>query len=447
MSLLIMVALCVAVLVGGSLQSGSEYDECLIRDYLSGNRIYIKHKNDSNVPLRVYTHSRTDPNGENVTIYFTPCGNLPKLIRDRCGIDKDNKEPHTLIEMVSGEKLRCIQRKKSEIVTSKYVKSAKEERFDILYSEPGGSELIIMKFLIKAVANTSKVEYRHSHKTQFLNQKAAHIYEAEIEAEVIDTSLIYLIFSNRPIIKIIFGVIYAIVLVLCTFYYNYLSSVKRFYPFNFFINFFVSYRLSDYIIQIFYFPWGSQTFTTAYICIVPLVSGLILQKLGPAFTYRKTMYLFYALCMADVLLVYTLISNWILALGLLHVIVTIVIVKVPRIAQTITDGEEWTVSVFIALNLFSMITHTIAPVKNYGAVRLLIAGGSEFYANSYLWVWILLSFFLIPMLAYLRYKFSDSLIQQHYEKITDKMDTILRLTKDVSLLDHNSNSGDGEISG
>ena len=44
-----------------------------------------------------------------------------------------------------------------------------------------------------------------------------------------------------------------------------------------------------------------------------------------------------------------------------------------------------------------------------------------------------LSFLMIPLIAYYRYRLSDSLILLHYEKITDKMDTVIRLTRDSKM--------------
>lgn len=401
--------------------SSQEIEEktfCVLRDYITLSKIFIKQTQEVNLPYWMYTANWNKGNSTSI-MYFTLCGNLPRDIRDLCGIETSDNSVYTFIEF-DGD--RCIPRKDTDIVTVRYYNRNKFDTLDIVYHDPTIDGVVIIGFkLLKSFNFTTtqppSVSYSAATRQLLFHSKPVHVFQTVAPYEFVTAKGLYFLESNMVIGQLFKGFVFFLMFIFCTFFYNYLSQVKFIYPFNFYINFYVSYRLIDFVIMLVCYPYVSRWITTPTLLITPLFIGYFLQALGPGFTYRRTMYIFYCITLADTIFLYAFTSYVILALGMIHLLLLSLVGKWRIAKERLRDSEEWIASIFISLNFFSSVSVVFRSIKHWGAIRLMLFSVSEYYSNIIIMVWILLSFILIPVVAYLRYTFSDKLIIEYYERI------------------------------
>ena len=170
------------------------------------------------------------------------------------------------------------------------------------------------------------------------------------------------------------------------------------------------------------------------VLVIPIALGFYLMTLGPLFTYKKTMLLFYLIVLADIMILYFFANPLIFLIGIIHVIAVFTAVIYTKLNSFVKDKEEWVASVFIAINFFASLTNVVRPLKNIGALRMIGSSISTYYASDLLCFWIGLIFLMVPTVAYMRYKFSSRIIEEHFRRVTQVKD-------DNSFVRPASNSG------
>ena len=259
-----------------------------------------------------------------------------------------------------------------------------------------------------------------------------------IEKDFVEIKGLYWFSAVHIFGQLFFGMIFFGTFVVCAVFYNHFSEIKvrgrSLHPFNFYINFYVTFRIMDYLIQATVFPEISRDLATFIILVIPIALGFYLMTLGPLFTYKKTMLIFYFIVLCDITILYFFASPLIFLVGMLDLVAIFMAVNYTKLSGFVKDKEEWVASVFIAFNFFISLTNVVRPLKNIGALRMIGSSISAYYASDLLCFWIGLLFLMVPTVAYLRYRFSSRIIEEHFRRVT-------RLKEDNSFVRPASNSG------
>ena len=394
-----------------------EDQNCVLRDYMSFWKIFIKQDTKISLQNVVYEHSRIDSDGSLTTVYFTVCGNLPWPLRKECGVEENDDTVYTFIEIINGTK--CIPRTEQEMVTARIFTKQGKDQIDHVYKNPDNSEMIVISFVLdpQSPLTSNSVNYTATVYDRVLSSKPTSLYRTTINSKYVEARGMYLFNSRSVLYSLLFGLPMFILNFICTFYFNHFSHIKNFHPFNFYVNFYIAWRIIDYTIQLFFFPLSNRYFTTAFILTVPVLFAILAERLGPGFTYTKTIYWFYALVVSDAVILYSFCSLWILLLGCIHIAVLVFYVsKTSRLKNLLADSEEWSISVMLSLNLAMMLLMPFRPVKNFGAIRLMINYVPEYYSSIYITGYVLITFVMIPFVAMLRYKHSNIIIVEHFHR-------------------------------
>src|SRR3990167_1604520 len=413
-------------------QNDDEERLCLLPDYITVAKIFITEDKDLNLAEYMLTYSRNMGNGSLVTSYFTVCGDLPPAIKSFCGVAADDKTVYTFAEVL--DNTHCYIRKSSDLVTARWVTRDGVPQFDLVYKGMINKDISVMNFVLDKNVDTKKpltVNYSYKEMSQIFTSRPASIYTVNVPQDYVEVKGQYWFGAVNQVSQFIVGGMFFILFVICTAYNNHLSEFKGIFPFNFYINFYIVYRLLDILMTVMLFPLVSRWLTTPVIIIIPMAAGWVFMKIGPVFTHHRSIYMFYIIVLTDLCIAYAVTSFWMLFFSMFYLVILMVIpiLKIPVIQNKITDKGEWVTSMMIALNICCSTSTILRSTRNVGAVRLIYYSVTPYFTSQQVfWFWIG-CFVLLPAMAYFRYRFSDKIICDHYEKISNQMDVIIRLTQ------------------
>lgn len=412
-------------------QSDDEERLCLLPDYISIAKIFITQDTDLNLAQYMFTFSRDLSNGTLVTAYFTACGNLPPAIRSFCGVAADDNTNYPFAEILNNT--HCYIRKSSDLVTARYVTRDGTPQFDLLYKGKLNNEMSVMNFQLSKSVDKNKltVNFTTREMKQIFSSRTANWYSVGVPEDYVEVKGQYWFGAINQITQYIVGGAFFVLFVVCTIYHNHLSQLKGIFPFNFYINFYIAYRILDIVMTLMLFPLVSRWVTTPSIVILPAVTGWVLMKLGPVFTYHRSIYMFYIIVLIDLCIAYAVTSVWMLLFSMFYLVILMVIpmLKVKTLQDKITDRGEWVTSMMVALNICCSTSTILRSTRNVGAVRLIYFSVTAYFTSQQVfWFWIA-CFVLLPAMAFFRYRLSDRIITDHYEKISNQMDLIIRMTQ------------------
>ena len=414
---MIYLMICSTILSVDIVDDESKY--CVLKDHISLYKIFIRQTKEVNMPRLYFNHTTVyEDTNDTVSIYFTLCGNLPRSLLIQCGIE-DDSSVYTMIEITNGS--ICTTRRYEDMVVSRYYTSDDKEKIDILYRHPVRHDMVMVRVFMNGtsvgVAGMERsARYKKRQKPRVFEEKVLHQYEVDVHPEYVYVKGMYFFSPKDTYWMVSVSVIMFVLYILCTFYYNHLSEIRSFFPFNFYINYYITYRLCDYTVQVLYYPSTSRNFTTPFILIVPVILGYLMERRGPSFTYYRSLKVFYVIVFTDVFILYLSISPYILIAALSVLLMTVYIDRISFCSSRLKNRDEWILSIVLSINMLYDTTHLIRSIRNYGAVRMILFDVSSYYSAYLMVSWVGGMLFMLPVLSYVRYVVSDGIINEEYEK-------------------------------
>lgn len=408
-----------------------ELSFCMVSDLMTSTKILIEEDTITDLTHNWFSYMEANGNGTHRTVFFTPCGDLPRSLKNQCGIRSEDKDIYSMIYFTSD--FTCVAHLKSEIVTASVNSQGDDLLVDLTYAGHQQETIVVTRFRLKKGNQTSRAV------NMVTNNGSRHmeIFEATVRRDAYQFKSMYFFTpqETETLMKASIGVGFILVYLVCTFYFNHLCSCCGFHPFGFSINLFVSYRILDFWVELFLFPNISRYITTSFSYGGAIVLGILLERMGSEFAYRKSMVVLNAIVFFDLCLIYLLANWWVLTVGLICFFGAYKgLPSFKIIRNKLKDQDEWSASLFLSANIFVLTVSAYKTIKSIGAFRIMYYEATTLAFSPYFVMYQCTSFLLIPLLAYARYLFSSRRIKSYLNKKKTEPDLIrLSLHPETSL--------------